>query len=201
MAEESGRRRRMMTPEERAAARKLLRDRMEASRPKYEAIVRRLIAAVPEVQPICEKHRREWKELLIYPLFEGQIWPHSLLLLELRSDQDQVRRIFDFVEELSAGGDTDEHSLAGIGFIQNAFGDGVSGLAWPFMGVASRSSWLESEMWQIQETPAEYDARRSTWMAEVARLGGPEQISVRDAYEIWMRVASLDKPGGEYRSH
>ena len=94
-----------------------------------EAFIDRLIGAVPQLQPLREKHvEGNFGELLPHVLM-GEITAEAVELY-VRGDQGTVRRLLDFLEtEAEAGHEGDVDELIAVSFVENLPYDGEPGHA------------------------------------------------------------------------
>ena len=69
----------------------------------YEKLYRELIQVIPEIKGAYDKERQWWGKEVPGPhiIFGDVLTPHLITLLEVHTDHEQLKRIFNFLEELS----------------------------------------------------------------------------------------------------
>ncbi len=84
-----------------------------------EAFIDQLIGAVPQLQPLREKHVEENFGELVPDVLMGEITAEAVELYA-RGDQSTVRRLLEFLEtEAEAGHEGDVDELIAVSFVEN----------------------------------------------------------------------------------
>lgn len=116
----------------------------------YQNLGDKLIEAVPELRPQYEQELQGWgeEEPGAHNIYGDVLNPFLLSLLKSDAQEDTLRRIFDFLEELANHNDPNVQDVVGATVIERLHGAGELKHARRYMGPRTLQISREIEEWK-----------------------------------------------------
>jgi len=109
---------------------------------RYRSFVDSLLAAIPEIHPHYHGLQEDiGPDVLPYPIVELVLEPFVKNALKANSDDDLLRRVFAFLEEMALAQDIEVVNLLYIGIFESWAGDRETlARAWKYMGESTKQT-------------------------------------------------------------